>query len=864
MMKKSLIALVIAGSMFATGCSLLGASQSGNDDRQSKEQKDKTSQNEEGKDKDEKDKKGKIKSIEEVTESCRKIDGLFTLYQDTAKGDLYLQIEKDKLGDEFIYFGYAENGVPSLQLFRGAYRADMVFKIERYFDRLEFIVPNNNFYYNPESALSRASDANISDAVIFSGDIKGMSSKQDTMLIEANELFMKETLAQIEPPQSRNNRVYKVGRLTNDMTKIKDIRNYPENTNVMVEYVFLNKSPKVSAGPVLAHDKSVSFKFQHTFLRVPENDYEKRKADPRVGYFSSKQNDMTTTDVTPYRDFIHRWNLKKKNPEAELSEPVEPIVYWMENTTPHHLRDAVREGILNWNKAFRKIGFKNAIVVKQQPKDADWEAGDIRYNVVRWTSSPTPAFGGYGPRFYNPKTGQIMGADVMLEYTQFQRRVSYKTLYQDNTTSHELYSKEQPDPLTQGEMMSQNLAFGSTLADTQYEMEGMLHDAIVSLVTHEVGHTLGLTHNFKGSYYLSPDELNDTTITSEKGLTASIMDYTIINVAKNPEEQGDYFSTTIGPYDYWAIEYGYKGVNEEKELENIAAKSTEEGHQFANDAEVMRSYARGIDPRVMTYDLTNDPIQYSIDRMKLVDSLIRELPEKYMGEGRSYHEMRYAFSVLINQYKYAVRTISRYIGGVYTERHLVGQDAEMPPFTPVPEETQKEAMEAITQYVLSPDAFDFPKELLQHLQYQRRGFNVGNDAPPVHRIVEILQKEALRPMMYYVMMERILDSEHYGNDYELDEYIRDMTNAIFKQDNNEEVNSFRQYLQVLYTKQLGNMSGPSSMFAPNRYPYQARSLAVGEMNHIKELLDYNGHDAATQAHQDYLRAIIETAFRHMQ
>ena len=626
----------------------------------------------------------------------------------------------------------------------------------------------------------------------------------------------------------------------------------------------MNKSPKVSAGPVLAHDKSVSFKFQHTFLRVPENNYEKRKADPRVGYFSSKQNNMTTTDVTPYRDFIHRWNLKKKNPEAELSEPVEPIVYWMENTTPHHLRDAVREGILNWNKAFRKLGFKNAIVVKQQPKDADWEAGDIRYNVVRWTSSPSPAFGGYGPRFYNPKTGQILGADVMLEYTQFQRRVRYKTMYQENTTSHELYSKEEPEPLSQGEMMSQNLAFGATMADTPYEMEGMLHDAIVSLVTHEVGHTLGLTHNFKGSYYLSPEEVNDTSITSEKGLTSSIMDYTLINIAKNPEEQGDYFSTTIGPYDYWAVEYGYKPINEEKELEEIAAKSTEEGHQFANDAEVMRSYARGIDPRVMTYDLTNDPIQYSIDRMKLVDSLIRELPDKYMDEGRSYHEMRYAFSVLINQYKYAVRTISRYIGGVYTERHLVGQDAEMPPFTPVPEETQKEAMEAITQYVLSPDAFDFPKELLQHLQYQRRGFNVGNDAPPVHRVVEILQKEALRPMMYYVMMERILDSQHYGNDYELDEYIRDLTNAIFKQDNGEEVNSFRQYLQVLYTKQLGNMSGPSSMFAPNRYPYQARSLAVGEMNHIKELLDYNGHDAATQAHYDYLRAIIKTAFRHMQ
>ena len=865
MIKRSLLALLVSGSMILTGCSLVGgAAQSG--DKGDKEQKEENKNDKKGekKDKEDDDKNGKIKSLDEVTESCQKIDGLFTIYQDTVKGDLYLQVEKEKLGNEFIYFGYAENGVPSLDLFRGAYRANMVFRVKRYFNRLEFIVPNNNFYYNPESALSNASDANISDAVIFSGEIKGMSSQKDTFLIEANELFMEETLSRVEPSQSSRRAGYKVGRLNDDMTKVRDIRNYPENTNVMVEYVFVNKKPKYTAGPVLAHDKSVSFKFQHTFLRMPDNDYQKRKADPRVGYFTSKQNKMTSTSVTPYRDFIHRWKLEKKHPEKELSEPVEPIVFWMENTTPKHLRDAVRQGILNWNKAFREIGFKNAIVVKQQPKDADWEAGDIRYNVVRWTSSPNPPFVGYGPRFYNPRTGQILGADVMLEYSQFKKNVNYKTLYQGETAGQQLYSKEGPDPLSPGEMMAQNLAFGSMMTAGPKEMEGMLHDAVVSLVTHEVGHTLGLTHNFKGSYYLSPEEINDTSITSEKGLSASVMDYTLINVALDSSKQGDYFSTTIGPYDYWAIKYGYKPVEGKKELESIARESTEEGHIFANDAEAMRSYISGIDPRVMTYDLTNKPIEYSIDRMKLVDSLIRELPEKYMGKGRSYHEMRYAFSTLINQYKYAVRTISRYIGGVYTDRHLVGQESNQPPYQPVPEEKQKKAMKAITDYVMAPDAFDFPKKLLQHMQYQRRGFNVGNDAPPVHRIVEILQKEALRPMMYRTMMQRLLDSEHYGNDYELPEYLRDLTNAIFMQDKGGKVNNFRQYLQVLYTKQLANMSGPSSPFSPNRYPYQARSLAVGELEHIKDIIEQDVDDAATKAHHQYLKKMIKNAFRHTQ
>ena len=147
---------------------------------------------------------------------------------------------------------------------------------------------------------------------------------------------------------------------------------------------------------------------QHSFIAVPENKYQPRYEDPRVGYFVTQVTDMTDPeDVTPYRDLIHRWHLEKKHPEQFISEPVEPIVWWIENTTPHEFRDAIKEGVLAWNKAFEKAGFNNAIQVKVQPDTASWDAGDIRYNVLRWTSSPDPPFGGYGPRFVNPRTGQI-------------------------------------------------------------------------------------------------------------------------------------------------------------------------------------------------------------------------------------------------------------------------------------------------------------------------------------------------------------------------------------------------------------------------------------------------------------------------
>ena len=134
---------------------------------------------------------------------------------------------------------------------------------------------------------------------------------------------------------------------------------------------------------------------------------------------------MTSIDQVNYKDMIHRWNLEKKDPTKKISDPVKPITWWIENTTPYEFRDIIKEGVESWNLAFESAGFSNAIKVKVQPDTADWDAGDIRYNVLRWTSSPNPPFGGYGPSFVNPKTGEIIGADIMLEWVYITNRIKY-------------------------------------------------------------------------------------------------------------------------------------------------------------------------------------------------------------------------------------------------------------------------------------------------------------------------------------------------------------------------------------------------------------------------------------------------------
>jgi len=202
-----------------------------------------------------------------------------------------------------------------------------------------------------------------------------------------------------------------LGNLSSGKTRVDAINNYPENTDIVVSYVYENSSPLMGS-TALTDPRNVTIKYQHSLIAVPENNFKPRRDDARIGYFMTQVDDMTSAETINYRDVIHRWHLEKKDPTATLSEPVEPITFWIENTTPKEFRPIIKEACERWNSSFEKAGFKNAVVCKEQPDDAKWNAGDIRYNVLRWTSSPTPPFGGYGPSFVNPRTGQILRSDT--------------------------------------------------------------------------------------------------------------------------------------------------------------------------------------------------------------------------------------------------------------------------------------------------------------------------------------------------------------------------------------------------------------------------------------------------------------------
>ena len=823
--------------------------------------------------------KKKEKSIKDLTKSSKKIEGLFTIYQDTITGSVKLLVKEDQLNKDFIYFSQIADGVTEAGAFRGAFRGNSVFQVKKYFNKLDFITPNTSFYFDKNSALSKSSEANISDAVMATGKILALDAKNGEYLIDADGLFLSETFTRVKGPKrpGRSPMAFSLGNFDKKKSKINEIKNYPENTNVKTQYVYSNPSVLNGGSAAVTDGRNVSIKVFHTFMNMPKDDYSPRMDDARVGYFLTETNDMTATSTVNYRDMIHRWKLIKKNPEAAISEPVTPITWWIENTTPLEWRETIKEGVLAWNVAFEKAGFKNAMAVKVQPDDADWDAGDVRYNVLRWTSSPNPPFGGYGPSFVNPRTGEILGADIMLEFVHFTNRVFADKLYNDAATNMKLetseelevtkfFEKQNLNYCSMGHVMHDNMQLGSAVLQatgaSDLDMDALKKEGMKSLIMHEVGHTLGLNHNMKASQLFSPEQLADADFIKGKALTGSVMDYAGINITNDRSKQGQYADMAVGPYDIWAVQFGYQDFKDDSEMGVLLNKSTKPELIFGNDADDMRSPGKAIDPRVMIGDLSNDQITYSINRFELVNSMMKNLKTQFTTKGETYEDLRRAYYTLHNQSAVAGGVISRFIGGVYVDRSTFGQEGGTQPYTPVSLSDQKRAMEAMKKYIFAPDAFNTPKDIYNFLAKQRRGYNffAGPEDPKIHEQVLAYQTKVLAHIMHPNTLQRISNSELYGNDYKLSSFMSDINNIMFKPDVYGSINSFRQNLQAVYTKRLIDMiSGKAS----SRFTVAAKSMAIYNLKNIKIWVSNGKGDLATKAHKNHLKILITNAMKEI-
>ncbi len=813
----------------------------------------------------------KPKTIAEFTKDAERIDGLFTLFRDRKTGETSMLIKREQLDKEFIYWMQVANGVVDAGFFKGAYGPSKVIELERHFNRVQVTEKNTAFFFDPANAISRAANANISEAVLAVEPIVAEDEASGDIVIKVDKVFGTEALVQIKPspdPEADPKTTFTLGELSEDKTRILNLRSYPANTDFEVEYVYNNPAPTVPGQAAVTDTRNVSIRVMHSLIEMPQNDYQARFDDPRIGFFSQQVTDLTSVEAAPFRDLITRWNLVRKEPGSALSEPLEPITWWIENTTPVEWRELIRNAALEWNKSFEKIGFKDAIVVKIQPDDADWDAGDIRYNVLRWTSSPNPPFGGYGPSFINPRTGQIIGADIMLEFTFMNRFQRTRRSIQDPATS--IGSQVSAGSGTQYCVLGQGLAMNNVFASAASAVYGytdeldqqLTRDTMHYLILHEMGHTLGMNHNMKATQFLSPDEAWDKNAMKDGILAASVMDYPAVNFAPTREQQSLFYTIAPGPYDDWFIEYGYSEAladpaAEQQRLDAILVRSTDTLLVFGNDADDMRLPGAGIDPRVNIYDMSDDAITYASRQMDIFQTTLNGLASRLPAAGKSYQETVEALNVILIMWGRSADVTSRYVGGVYVDRAMVGQDGATVPFTPVEESRQRQAMQVLAKQVFAPDAFQFTPELLRIAAPQRRGFDHfgKTEDPKIHDLVLTAQKSVLDHLLNPVVLKRVSDTALYGNSYTLGKVFNDLTDAVFEADARGNVNSYRRNLQTEFVTRL------AAMVKGEGYDTAAVSMAVYSLDRIEDLLDEKRNlDVETSAHVQNLELIIERAF----
>ena len=456
-----------------------------------------------------------MQSVEEFIEDEELvlIEGYLKVYTDEDKSMYFLKIDKEDFDKRFLYFAYIMNAPQGSTLMGGLPSDGKVLEFRKFKkDNIGLYQINTNYINGDENNnIARSSITNITEAFIDS--FSPVAQSDDSVLINVNKFFMSEKIEAISyiPSEYREFISVDYGRPDPKKTFINKVFNNKTNTAVEVTFGYSNKMPNSDAFSVSAvtDPRYLSITARHIFIEMPDDKYEPRINDHRVGYFVNKSTDLTSYENYPNFALINKWRLEKKDPDAEFSEPVEPIVYWVENTTPEEIIPAVVAGIENWNIAFAEAGFKNAIVAKIQPKDAKWDAADYDYNVVRWSSEPDGGLLGVGPSVTNPLTGEIISADVVNKLLAVKLGYNYRKLYG--------YTKDN-DPLMQ---------------------------YITNLTLHEVGHTLGLRHNFRGSYLYSPDEIHNKDLTGNT-IMSSVMDYDPINIAPEGKEQGIFFSTVPG------------------------------------------------------------------------------------------------------------------------------------------------------------------------------------------------------------------------------------------------------------------------------------------------------------------------------
>jgi hypothetical protein len=748
-----------------------------------------------------------------VIKDAKESAGLMTLWQKEEK--VWLELKPEDFNKPFFLSPKISQGIGEAGFYGGTMigrwgrtgRAQLV-EFRRVHNLVQLVAVNTDFVGgDAKSPGGRSVAAGFSNSLLGAAPVASQPHpERKTVLVEAAPFFLSDMLGLGAALQRNYRQNYGI---ESRNTYFSSIRSTPEQVVFNVNAHYFTGSiavPTPGAPPgapvptmpsTLPDARSLTFGLYYAIAKLPEQPMAPRLADTRIGHFSTSVNDFSDDLLrTPRKAYVNRWRLEKKDPAAALSEPVKPITFWVDRTVPVKYREPITRGILAWNVAFEKIGFKDAIVVKQQPDDADFDTLDVGVASVRWMTNAQPTFGAIGPSQVDPRSGEIIDADIGFESLSSR---SLRTLRSQIINGHELAPWARL--LQASDALRENLPAGSLAAAPHMhgpqcdhadfaaeqlsyafdvleargdldpaspEAEKFVTDYLVDVTMHEVGHTLGLRHNFRSSLVYNDRELSDPAFTAANGLAGSVMEYAPINLGRPGQSGGTPFQTVLGPYDFWAIEYAYKPMpagttpaQEKAELQRIAARSAEPQLAYGTDED---NYL-GIDPESLVFDLGPDPMAFAEKRIAIARDLLSRQESRPLKPDADYSVLRRSVNYAVRDAARAAGILARQIGGVRTLRDHPGSGRD--PLVPVSAAQQRKALDVLARGVLAADAFVLSPALQRKLapDYADRTAAVFGDGDPSGTDYSIIgtvmgmQRALLAQLMSDGVAARLLDSE---------------------------------------------------------------------------------------------------------
>jgi len=736
---------------------------------------------------------GALRPFAEIIKDAKRTDGLFTLWQKDDK--VWFELKPGDLGKPFFMSPKNKTGIGEGRFYGGLMGEEVVIEFRRIHNNLQMLARNTEFIAKADTPTGRAVDAAFSPSLLASTSVLSQPHpERKSILVEANALFINDMLGTGMQLQRAYRQGYSLDTRNSAITALRatpdlvvlEVMNHYATGSIAVPQPGTPPGMPVPTVPRSVPDpRSLFMSFHYSIAKLPESPMAARKADARVGYFTTNVTDFTDDLArSPRQRFVNRWRLDKKDPAAALSEPVKPITFWLDKTIPEKYRAPITAGVLEWNKAFEKIGFKDAVRVEVQPDNAEWDTLDFGRASIRWMTNSSPSFGAIGPSHVDPRSGEILDADIGVESLSsrslraLRSQVLVSSLAADPAHDHVAEAGLRGNRAIAfcdfADQAAEQLGYALDVLEARGEIdpaspeaEKFVYDYLKDATMHEVGHTLGLRHNFRSSRIYTDKQLSDPAFTAAHGLTGSVMEYAPINLAGPgvpKDQQGTPFNGTLGPYDYWAIEYAYKPIapeDEAAELARIAGRSAEPLLAYGTDEDNFL----GVDPESLQFDLGSDVVAFARKRVEIARDLLARQETRQLPADQDYSVLRRSVGFALRDMGRAAAALSRQIGGVRTLRDHAGSGRD--PLLPVPATEQRTALDVLASGFLSADSFKISAALQRKmaLDFQERTDAVfrgesapGTDFSLASQVID-LQRAVLNQLMSDAVAGRLLDSE---------------------------------------------------------------------------------------------------------